>query len=147
MRPSVLFALPGALALVSAAPVQSVGSPAAARQVIERYYAAIDRGDFRAAYAAWDDGGRASGKSYATFREGFAATARSRVATGTPVNGDAGMSQRWIDVPVDVYATLKNGRRQHFRGSYTLHRVVEGTGAPAVKTRWHIRSAKLVAVR
>lgn len=147
MRYPVLIALLGAPALVSAAPVQSIGSPAAAKQTIERYYAAIDRGDFRSAYAAWDDGGRASGKSYANFRQGFAATARSRVVTGTPVNGDVGMSQRWIDVPVKVFATLKNGKRQQFRGSYTLHRVVEGTGAPAAKTRWHIKSAKLVAVR
>ncbi|MDF7776330.1 hypothetical protein P1X14_13830 [Sphingomonas sp. AOB5] len=147
MRVSVLIALLGAPALVSAAPLQSVGSPAAAKQTVERYYAAIDRGDFRAAYQTWDGNGAASGKSYAAFRQGFAATARSRVVTGTPVNGDAGMSQRWIDVPVDVYATLKNGTRQHFRGRYTLHRVVEGTGAPVAKTRWHIASAKLVAVR
>jgi hypothetical protein len=64
-----------------------------------------------------------------------------------PVNGNAGMSQRWIDVPVDVYATLKNGRRQHFRGRYTLHRVIQGIGATPAKTRWHLARAKLVAVR
>ena len=57
------------------------------------------------------------------------------------------MSQRWLDIPVNVYATLKNGRRQHFRGTYTMHRVVEGVGAPAERTRWHIAKAKLVAVR
>jgi hypothetical protein len=57
------------------------------------------------------------------------------------------MSQRWIEVPVDVYATLKNGRSQHFRGSYTLHRVAPGVGAPASQTHWHIASAKLVVAR
>jgi hypothetical protein len=57
------------------------------------------------------------------------------------------MSQRWITVPVDVYATLKNGKRQHFRGSYTLHRVVPGVSANRADTRWHLSSAKLVAVR
>lgn len=138
---ALLFAAPAAMAQ------SEVASPAAAQQTVERYYAAIERGDFRAAYAAWDGAGKASGKSYASFRQGFAATAHSRVVTGAPVNGDAGMSQRWIEVPVDVRATLKNSRRQHFRGSYTLHRVVEGTGAPAAKTRWHIAKARLVAVR
>ena len=78
---------------------------------------------------------------------GRSATAHSRVVAGTPVNGDAGMSQRWVDVPVDVYATLKNGRRQHFRGRYTLHRVVAGVGAPAAQQHWHIASARLTPVR
>ncbi|MBB5711953.1 hypothetical protein [Sphingomonas xinjiangensis] len=122
-------------------------SLAAARQVIERYYAAIERGDFQTAYRSWDGDGAASGKRFGPFRAGFAATAHSRVVTRAPINGDAGMSQRWIDVPVDVYATLKNGHRQHFRGRYTLHRVVEGTGAPASKSRWHIAKARLIAVR
>lgn len=131
-----------------AAPVTAAEtSPAAARRVVERYYAAIDRGDFRTAFRAWDGNGTASGKSYAVFRQGFAATARSRVVTRPATNGDAGMSQRWVDVPVDVYATLKNGRRQHFRGRYTLHRVVAGVGAPADRLNWHISSARLIAVR
>lgn len=136
------------LALLAAPlPVQGADSPEAARGVVEIYYAAIDRGNFRGAYALWDDGGKASGKSYARFRQGFAATAHTRVVTGTPRDGDAGMSQRWITVPVDVYATLKNGKRQHFRGSYTLHRVVEGVSSNPADSRWHLSKARLVAVR
>ena len=118
---------------------------AGARHVVEGYYAAIDRGDFRSAYAAWDRDGRASGKTFASFCRGFASTARSRVVTGTPHEGDAGMNQRWMTVPVDVYAILKNGRRQHFVGSYTLHRVVAGVGAPAAEIVWYLSSARLVS--
>jgi hypothetical protein len=136
-----LFALPG----MAAAALPEPG-PAAARQVIERYYAAIERGDLRAAYLAWDRGGQASGQSLARFRQGFAVTAHSRVVAGAPVNGDAGMSQRWIDVPVDVYAVLKNGQRQHFRGRYRMHRVVAGVGASPNQQHWHIDSAKLSRV-
>jgi hypothetical protein len=143
MRYLALLALP---ALIAAAPMREDG-PAQAPQLIDYYYAAIDRGDFRTAYAMWDNDGRASGKSFAAFRAGFASTARSRVVTGVPGREDAGMSQRWIEVPVDVYATLKNGRAQHFRGRYRLHRVVAGVGAPASQTHWHIASARLVAVR
>lgn len=143
MRYLALLALP---LTIAAAPAREDG-PAQARALVQNYYAAIDRGDFRSAYAAWDNDGQASGKSFAAFRAGFAATARSRVVTGVPRNEDAGMSQRWIEVPVDVYATLKNGRAQHFRGGYTLHRVAPGVGAAASHMHWHIASAKLVSAR
>jgi hypothetical protein len=143
MRRLILLPVLALAAPSSAAPDTS---PAAARQVVERYYAAIDRGAYRTAYALWDRGGAASGKSYASFRAGFAGTARSRVVTRSATGGDAGMSQRWIDVPVDVYATLKSGRHQHFRGRYTLHRVVAGVGAPVSQQQWHLSSAKLIRV-
>ena len=141
MRTALLSLL--AVPVVAASPIAREDGPVEARQLVQSYYAAIDRGDFRSAYLAWDDGGRASGKSLAQFRAGFAATARSRVVTGTPVNGDAGMSQRWLDVSVDVYATLKNGRHQHFRGRYTLHRVAAGVSANRADERWHIKTATL----
>jgi hypothetical protein len=143
MRFAFLLAL---AALPDAARAAPDTSPAAARRVVEGYYAAIERGDFRAAYRRWDRDGQASGKRFAAFRQGFAATAHSRVVAGTPVDGDAGMSQRWIEVPVEVYAVLKNGQHQHFRGRYRLHRVVEWVGASADQQNWHIASAKLSRV-
>ncbi|RYY32903.1 MAG: hypothetical protein EOP59_18430 [Sphingomonadales bacterium] len=144
MRIPILLAL---LAAPVPALAQGAGSPEAASGVIQTYYAAIDRGNFRGAYRLWNGDGRASGKSFASFRQGFAATARTRVTTGTPRNGDAGMSQRWIDVPVDIRATLKNGKRQHFTGYYRLHRIVEGVSANPADSQWRIASAKLVAAR
>ncbi|GGA87792.1 hypothetical protein GCM10011491_14420 [Brucella endophytica] len=117
------------------------------RRVVEAYYAAIDKGDYQSAYQLWDRQGQASGKSFAAFRDGFLSTARSRVVTGSPTNGDAGMSQQWIDVPVNVHATLTNGRRQHFRGYYRLHRIAPGVGAPADAEKWHISAAKLLPMR
>jgi hypothetical protein len=143
MRLALAFAL---IAAPTVALAQEPG-PQDARDTVQAYYAAIERGDFRTAYGLWDRGGQASGKSFASFRQGFAATARSRVETRNPINADAGMSQRWITVPVDVYATLKNGKRQHFRGSYTLHRVVAGVSANRADSLWHLSKAKLVAVR
>ena len=139
----VAFALVMAASPARSAPATS---PAAAVQVVKNYYAAINRGDYRTAYSAWDQNGAASGQSFAKFRAGFLQTASVRVVTGAPTNADAGMSQRTIDVPVDVYATLKSGKKQHFRGAYTLHRVVEGVGAPASALSWHLSSAKLVPV-
>jgi hypothetical protein len=143
MRFAVALAL---IAAPAAAHAQEPG-PQDARDTVQAYYAAIERGDFRTAYGLWDRGGQASGKSFAAFRQGFAATAHSRVETGRPGPVDAGMSQRWITIPVDVYATLKNGKRQHFRGAYMLHRVVAGVSDNRADTRWHLSSARLVAVR
>ncbi len=143
MRSVILVAALTFAGPVSAAPATS---PQAARQVVQSYYAAINRGDYRSAYLAWGQNGAASGKSFAAFRSGFAQTANTRVVTYPAVNPDAGMSQRTIDVPVDVHATLKTGQRQHFRGKYTLRRVVAGVGAPAGQLSWHIASATLAPV-
>ncbi|YBV95253.1 hypothetical protein M1D80_16645 [Phyllobacteriaceae bacterium JZ32] len=140
----LLVLLVAAVAVLSPPAIAAEDDP---RQVVEAYYAAIDRGDYRAAYLLWDRQGQASGKSFTAFRKGFADTARSRAVTGSPTNGDAGMNQQWVDVPVDVHATLKNGRRQHFRGFYRLHRFAPGIGAPADAEKWHLFSAQLVPVR
>jgi len=140
-----LFAI-AALSLAAPALAAPDTSNGAARLVVQRYYAALNRGDYKTAYALWDQNGASSGQSYAAFSKGFAQTKSTRVVTGAPNNPDAGMSQRWIDVPVDVYATLKNGTKQHFRGKYTLHRVVAGVGAPLSQQSWHLSSAKLAKV-
>ena len=134
--------------LASASPIAAAPatSPEAAVQVVRDYYAALNRGDYRAAYSAWDQNGAASGQTFAQFRAGFLQTATVRIVTQPATNADAGMSQRTIDVPVDVYAALRNGKKQHFRGTYTLRRVVEGVGAPASQLSWHLSSATLVPV-
>ena len=135
--------------IVVTVPVAAQGpaSPEAARGVIESYYAAIDRGGFRAAYLCWDRGGAASGKSYAAFRAGFARTARTQVTTYAPTDREGTAGSSFITVPVDVRATLKSGARQHFRGSYVLRRVNDVDGSSPAQRRWHIASARLVAVR
>ena len=120
-------------------------TPAAARAVVARYYDAIEHGRYRVAYRLWSGDGRASGKSFAAFVEGFARTAHSRVATGTPVDGEGAAGSTFITVPVTVTATLKNGRRQRFHGSYTLRRVNDVPGATPTQLRWHIASARLRA--
>lgn len=117
--------------------------PAAAREVVLRYYAAIDRGDYGAAYDLWSGRGAASGKSSAAFAEGFAETASSRVTAAPPINGDAAAGSLFVEVPVEVDATLRDGRRQRFAGSYTLRRVNDVPGASAEQLRWRIARADL----
>jgi hypothetical protein len=133
---------------VAASPAAAIDrTPAQARAVVERYYAALDRGAYRTAYALWDRGGQASGQSYADFVRGFARTARTRVVAGAPYDQEGAVGSSFITVPVRVYATLKSGAAQRFVGSYTLRRVNDVPGSTAAQRSWHLASAKLRAVR
>lgn len=132
-------------AAVLALPLTAQGvdrSPAAARAVVVRYYAQIDRGDYRAAYAAWNGG---APQTFPVFVNGYAGTAHTRVTAGAPTDVEGAAGSVFITVPVQVYATLKNGARQHFAGSYILRRVNDVDGATPADLRWHIFSARLHA--
>ncbi|MFC3712751.1 hypothetical protein ACFOMD_09230 [Sphingoaurantiacus capsulatus] len=122
-------------------------SPTAAREVVLRYYAAIDRRDYGSAYALWGDGGRASGKSAADFARGFAETEKSRVTAGLPSAPQGAAGSLYVEVPVQVAATLRSGAEQRFAGSYTLRRVNGLPGATPAQLRWHIHRATLRPVR
>ncbi|MDO9489947.1 MAG: hypothetical protein Q7J32_16350 [Sphingomonadaceae bacterium] len=121
-------------------------SPAAARDVVRRYYAAIDRRDYGTAHALWAAGGQASGQSAAAFANGFARTARTQVRAGAPTNAEGAAGSLFIEVPVEVEATLDDGTRQRFAGRYVLRRVNDVAGASADQLRWRIASASLQPV-
>jgi len=143
MRPFPLVAVLVGTLVAAAPPIAAQTRPADAAAVVVDYYRAIDRGDFQAGYALWGDHGRASGKRYAAFARGFAATARTRAAVGRPGRAEGAAGSVYVTVPVEVHATLKNGRRQHFRGSYVLRRVGDVPGATPTQRAWHIDSARL----
>lgn len=114
----------------------------AAADVVRRYYAALDAGDYATAWSQWGEDGR-PGQTFAAFRDGFAHTRATRVIIGTlpPVEGAAGSS--YLTVPVTVEATLDDGKRQRFAGSYVVRRVNDVDGATAEQRRWHLGSAQL----
>lgn len=118
-------------------------APAAARDVVRRYYAAIDRRDYGTAYALWDGEGRASGQSAADFAAGFAQTGSTRVSAGAPVNSQGAAGSVYVEVPVEVDARLRDGTRQRFAGRYLLRRVNDVPGATAEQLRWHLYRATL----
>ena len=128
----------------TAAPTpERLTTASAAADVVKRYYAAIDRGDFRAAYRLWGDGGKASHQSLSAFEKGFAATKSTSVTIGQLgyVEGAAGSA--YTEIPVTVDATLKDGAHQHFTGTYTMRRVNDVDGSTTAQRRWHIESADL----
>ncbi len=107
---------------------------------VRRYYAAIGRRDFRAAYAAWDAG---SGRGYPAFARGFAATRSVRVAVAPATDVEGAAGSVYATVRVDVRAELKDGRAQRFAGSYTLRR--NNTGPEMAG--WRLYHASLHRVR
>lgn len=116
----------------------------AAADVVRRYYAAIDAGDFATAWQQWGKDGR-PGQTLAAFERGFAHTVSTRVTIGRLTPGDAGAGSSYQPVPVTVDAMLDNGTRQRFVGSYLLRRVNDVDGATSAQRRWHLASAQLRA--
>ncbi|MCW5582031.1 MAG: hypothetical protein KIS72_11880, partial [Luteimonas sp.] len=108
--------------------------------VLQAYYAAINAGDFAQAYAAWSDGGRGSGQTPEQFAAGFADTTRVEVSPGAPgvVEGAAG--SRYVEIPVSVVATHRDGGTHRYEGRYTLRRAV-ADGATPEQRAWRIASA------
>jgi hypothetical protein len=117
---------------------------AAAVQTLKDYYSAIDARQFEKAYAMWGDSGRSSRKTLSDFTAGFAQTTHSAVAFNGQGRIEGAAGSRYIDIPVEVTATTRNGATQHFTGTYTLRRVVVD-GATAAQRVWHIYDARLTA--
>ena len=118
---------------------------AAATDVLRRYYAAIDAGDYRRAYELWEGQGSASSQTFEEFAAGFAETASVIVEVGTPGLVEAAAGSRYVEVPVVVRAVTITGEPQQFQGTYTLRRAVV-EGASAEQRAWRIYSASLAPV-
>ncbi len=126
-------------------PVSDGRSPAAAADLVRRYYAAIDARDYHTAYTLWGPGGGASGKTYEQFAAGFAQTAHSGVEITGGVDTEGAAGSIYATVPVVVTATTTAGAAQRFTGTYTLRRVNDVPGATPEQLRWHIAEAHLTA--
>ena len=122
-----------------AQPTESFGDPAA---IVKDYYAAIRAHDFLRAYRMWQVSGQTGGRSFAQFEAGFDSTESvdARVGAAGRVEGAAG--SRFVTVPVDISARLRNGTQQHFAGTYTLRRV-EVPGASPAQQKWHLYAASI----
>ena len=110
--------------------------------VVRRYYDSIGKGQYDSAYALWERSGKASGKTRAEFARGFNQTARTIASVGDSVRVEGAAGSQYATVPVTVDATLRDGTRQHYVGTYTVRRAMVD-GATAEQRSWHIYSADL----
>jgi len=114
--------------------------------LVRRYYAAIQAGNYDSAYELWGGAGEASGKSRSEFAAGFTQTARVRVTITDSTRIGAAAGSQYATVPVRVDAVLRDGREQHFSGSYILRRSMVD-GATSEQRRWTIYKATLRDLR
>ena len=116
-------------------------SPERAVAWIQDYYSAINELRYRDAYAHWERGGMASGKSFDEFRKGFEGTERAEVTViGAAGRIEGAAGSRYIEVPVRIAARTRSGDRQEYWGVYTL-RLSVVDGATPEQRSWHIYSA------
>jgi hypothetical protein len=121
-------------------------TPEDAVAVVRDYYAAINAGNFDHAYALWSDGGNASGQTPRQFAGGFATTRDVSVQIDDPGNVDAAAGSRYIEVPVAITATHRDGGVHRYVGAYILRRAVVD-GATAEQRAWRIQSSDIREVR
>jgi len=121
-----------------------VGEPSAhdAVAVLRDYYAAINGQDYQRAWSSWSDGGRSSGQTPQQFADGFANTAQVALQAGVPGPMEGAAGSRYIEIPVVIDATQRDGSVRRYTGSYTLRRAVVD-GATDAQRAWHIASASL----
>lgn len=130
------------------APDRLADEPGAREAValVGQYYAALDNGDYAQAYRLWSDGGTASARSLQQFADSFAGTASRTVEILEPGPIDAAAGSRYIEVPVAIEETRRDGSVLRQVGAYTLRRAVV-EGADAQQRAWRISSADLRQVR
>ena len=115
-----------------------------AANVVQTYYALISEGKYTRAWSLWEDGGMASGGNAAALAAQFARYSEYHANIGAPGDVDAGAGQRYVTVPVQIYARLKQGARPEYQIGYvTVHRTADIDGATAEQKSWHIRSIDL----
>lgn len=113
----------------------------AAAQVVQRYYALIEGGRHAEAYRMWEPG--AAGLSEADFVRSFGRYAEYHAEIGAPGRIDSGAGQRYVEMPVRAYGTLKAGGPFNMQGTLTLHRVADIPGSTAEQRGWRIRDSSI----
>jgi hypothetical protein len=116
---------------------------AAAKQLLDDYFAALATKQYGRAYRMWGGKGEASGMSEAQFAASFAKYKiyDGRAFEAGESNGAAGSI--YIDFPVTVTGILAKGGGFSLSGPMTLKRVNDVDGSTAEQRRWHISSSGL----
>lgn len=133
---------PAPTAAATPAAVETYASPAAARQVVIDYYAAINARAYPLAYSKWSDDGAASGQSLEQFTRGYANTTAVQARASGPENEQGAAGSRYIEVPVELTSIQRDGSQRRYRGHFILRAVV-ADGASQQQRRWHLASAEL----
>ena len=106
-----------------------------AGQVLQSYFALIESGRFAEADKLWSAG--VERLDLTGYREVHA-------NIGAPGNVEGGAGSLYVEIPVQLYGRLKDGKEFNSRGTITLRRVNDVPGSTETQRRWHIMNAEFV---
>ena len=106
-----------------------------AGQVLQSYFALVETGRFAEANKLWSIG--VERLDLTGYRE-------IHGNIGTPGNVEGGAGSLYVEIPVQLYGRLKDGKEFSSRGTMTLRRVNDVPGSTEEQRRWHIMNAEFV---
>jgi hypothetical protein len=106
-----------------------------AGQVLQSYFALSESGRFAEANKLWSVG--VERLDLTGYREVHA-------NIGAPGKVEGGAGSLYVEVPVQLYGRLKDGKEFSSRGTMTLRRVNDVPGSTEEQRRWHIMNAEFV---
>jgi hypothetical protein len=119
-------------------------SAEAAVALLKKYHVLIGQKRYSEAWALWGHEGADSGMTGAEFAASLEKYASYHAKLGEPGGIDAGMMQRWIEIPVTVTGTLNDGSAFKLEGPMILHHIAqEMTDVTPEQKAWRIRESGL----
>ncbi len=118
-------------------------TPAAAKRLLDSYFAALATKDYARAYRMWNGKGEATGMTEAAFAASFA---KYKIYDGRAFgagDSEGAAGSIYIEFPVTVTGILARGGGFHLSGPMTVKRVNDVDGSTAEQRRWHIQSSGL----
>lgn len=102
-----------------------------AGQVVQTYFALVEQGKFDEANKYWPSGDRPDFKGYKEVHANI----------GKPGEIEGGAGSLYVEVPVQLYGRLKDGKEFNSLGTLILRRVNDVDGSTEEQRRWHIINA------
>lgn len=122
---------------ISEAPFSPKSAQGAAN-VVQTYFALIEEKKYDGAWVLWGGGGEASNQTLDDFAKGFAAYAQYHANVGAPGDAEGAAGSSFVDVPVQIYGRMKDGKPFNLLGTVSLRRVNDVDGSTAEQRKWHI---------
>lgn len=124
---------------VAEGPIDAKSGQGAA-QVLQSYFALLETGKTAEADKLWSDSGTPQdfAARLAEYRE-----VHANIGAPGDLGGAAGSI--YVDVPVQLYGRLHDGKEFHARGTMTLRRVNDIPGSTKEQRQWHIYRADFPA--
>lgn len=131
--------LPDDLTPVAEGPIDPKSAQGAG-QVLQSYFALLESGKAAEADKLWSDSGTPN-----DFAKRLAQYLEVHANIGAPGDSEGAAGSIYVDVPVQLYGRLRDGKEFNARGTMTLRRVNDVPGSTQEQRQWHIYRADFPA--